>query len=84
MSHLIYCSCGEVIVKAIGSDTKIRAKILVCKEDAAFAVCKSCDSEVQVPLSLNEDMLKSLSSAASAEKPKHVALYVRTSRTKSS
>ena len=83
MSHLIHCSCGEVIVKAIGSDTKIRAKILVFKEDAAFAVCKSCDSEVQVPLSLNEDMLKSLSSA-SAEKPKHVALYVRTSRTKSS
>lgn len=83
MSHLIHCSCGEVIVKAIGSDTKIRAKILVFKEEAAFAVCKSCDSEVQVPLSLNEDMLKSLSSA-SAEKPKHVALYVRTSRTKSS
>jgi hypothetical protein len=73
MNHLIHCSCGEVIVKS-AVDTKIRAKILVFKDDGAFAVCKSCDQEIKVPLQIDTDLLKSMS--AVSEKL-HVPLYVR-------
>lgn len=73
MNHLIHCSCGEVIVKS-SVDTKIRAKILVFKDEGAFAVCKSCDQEVKVPLHIDSDLLKSM--AATSEKL-HVPLYVR-------
>jgi ribosomal protein S27E len=78
MTHLIHCSCGEVIVKSQGPDTKVRAKIVVFKDNAAFAVCKGCDSEVAIPLQLNEDLLKSMSAAP--EKSRHIPLYVRTRR----
>lgn len=83
MNHLIHCSCGEVIVKS-GSDTKIRSKILVCKDDGAYAVCKSCDAEVKVPLQLDTDLLKSMASADSSRT--YVPLYIRNLRspTKSS
>ena len=77
MNHIIHCPCGEVIVKSLGSDTKKRAKIVVFRDSTAFAVCKSCASEVQVPLQLNEDMMKSLASQP-VEKNKHVPLYIRT------
>jgi hypothetical protein len=79
MNHLINCSCGEVIVKALGSDTKIRAKILVFKDDAAFAVCKSCHAEVKVPLQINSELLKSMASNVE-ESVRHVPLYIRNFR----
>lgn len=79
MNHLINCSCGEVIVKSLGSDTKIRAKILVFKDDSAFAVCKSCDSEVKVPLQLDSGLLKSMASQEyeSKNSTRYVPLYIR-------
>jgi len=73
MKHLIHCVCGEVIVKS-SADTKIRAKILVFKDGGAFAVCKSCDQEVKVPLHIDVDLLKSMS--VNTEKT-HVPLYIR-------
>jgi len=77
MTHLVHCSCGEVIVKSLGPDTKVRAKVLVFKNDTAYAVCKSCDTEVEVPLQLNTEMLKSMSAP---EKSRNVPLYIRTPR----
>lgn len=77
MNHLIHCSCGEVIVKS-GADTKVRSKILVFKDDGAYAVCKSCDREVSVPLQLNADLLKSMASVDVAKS--HVPLYIRNFR----
>jgi len=69
MNHLIHCTCGEVIVKSTGSDTKVRAKIVVFKDNNAYAVCRGCDHEVKIPLQIDSVMLKSMSS--------HVPLYVR-------
>jgi hypothetical protein len=69
MNHLIFCPCGEVIVKSLDNDAKVRAKIIVFRDDTAFAVCKSCNKEVKIPLRLDTDLLKSLSS-------KRVPLYV--------
>lgn len=73
MNHVLTCTCGEVIVKSFSHDTKIRSKVLVVRDGAAFAVCKRCDAEVQVPLQLDTAMMKSLVS----EKPKHVPLYIK-------
>lgn len=78
MNHLIHCPCGEVIVKSLGPDTKIRAKILVFRDTTAYAVCKSCDSEVQVPLQINEEMMKSMASSPPSTEKAHVPLYIRT------
>jgi hypothetical protein len=44
------CTCSEVIVKSRGGDEVIRAKVVIIKEDRVFAVCKSCNTEVELPL----------------------------------
>ena len=77
MNHLIHCVCGEVIIKS-GADTKVRSKILVFKEDGAYAVCKSCDNEVRVPLHLDSDLLKSMAHTDSTKS--YVPLYIRNVR----
>ncbi len=80
MNHLISCTCGEVIVKSLDADTKVRAKIVVFRNMDAYAVCKSCNSEVKIPLRLDTDMLKSMS--VLEQKP--VRLYIRGAARKSS
>ena len=37
-------------MKSQGSVDKIRAKIVLVKDDGVYAVCKSCGVEVKVPL----------------------------------
>ncbi len=78
MNHLISCTCGEVIVKSLDADTKVRAKIVVFRDDQAYAVCKACSSEVKIPLRLDTDMLKSMS------EHRPVRLYIRDMTKKSS
>lgn len=78
MNHLISCTCGEVIIKSLDADTKVRAKIVVFRDDQAFAICKACSSEVKIPLRLDTDMLKSMS------EQRHVRLYIRDMTKKSS
>jgi ribosomal protein S27E len=46
----IVCKCSEIIMKSQGGETKIRSKVLVFKSGGAFAVCKSCGTEVKVPV----------------------------------
>ncbi len=72
MDNALCCTkCGEVIIKSIGDSTKIRAKILVVKSDQTYAICKGCDSEIPVPLRMDETMFKSLAKSAA------LRLYVR-------
>lgn len=73
MNHLISCQCGEVIVKSLDSDTKIRAKIVVFRDTEAYAVCKSCNTEIKIPLRLDMDMLKSMAN----KEPRSMRLYIR-------
>jgi len=73
MPHLVYCSCGEVIVKSSGVDTKVRSKIVVFKDNSAYAVCRGCDAEVRIPLQLDTELLKSMSSTV--DRP-HIPLYL--------
>jgi hypothetical protein len=44
------CKCSEVVMKSRGTDEVIRAKVLIVKGDQVFAVCKGCNTEVELPL----------------------------------
>ncbi len=58
MNHLLICKkCSEVILKSMGGESKIRSKVIVVRDDKVYAVCKGCDSEVQIPLSFNQNAL---------------------------
>jgi RNase P subunit RPR2 len=52
----IVCGCSEVIVKSHNGSVKLRSKILIFKGNDAFAVCKKCGTEVQVPVSIDKGM----------------------------
>ena len=72
MDNALCCArCGEVVIKSMGSSTKIRAKVLIIRDDQAFAICKGCDSEIPLPLAMDETMVKSLVNTAK------LRLYVR-------
>lgn len=59
MQRLLTCRCGEVIVKSANDKTKIHNKVIVFSDDRAFAVCKSCGAEIEVPMQLNKAELES-------------------------
>lgn len=54
MQRLLTCRCGEVIVKSVNAKTKIHNKVIVFSEGKAYAVCKSCGLENEIPMQLNE------------------------------
>lgn len=61
MRHEVTCKCGEVLLKSQNSTLKIRGKVFMIKEDGqAYTVCKSCGSEVQMPLELKKAVQPSL------------------------
>lgn len=65
MNHVLHCeNCNEVIVKSIGEEVKIRGKLLCFKKGLAFVVCKGCDAEIEVPVKLDQELVKSLVSTA--------------------
>lgn len=71
MDHILWCNCGEVIVKASPVETKIRGKVLVFRGLQGFAVCKGCGAEVKVPLLMDQAMIKSMTQGTK------VPLYVK-------
>jgi len=58
MQRLLTCRCGEVIVKSVNEKTKIHNKVIVFSSGKAFAVCKSCGAENEVPMQLDKRELK--------------------------
>ncbi len=61
MNHLLLCtSCNEVLVKHMGQQIKVRGKIILFKSDKAFTVCPGCHTEVQIPVSIDVPLAKSL------------------------
>lgn len=72
MDNALCCAhCGEIVIKSVGNETKIRSKVLVVRDDQVIAVCKGCSSEIPVPLQVDEEMVKSLA------KTSKLRLYVR-------
>ena len=55
MKHMVSCKCGEVLMKSQNDEIKIRGKIFLVKENGStFTVCKSCNTEVEVPLEVKK------------------------------
>ncbi len=60
MLHVLVCRCGEVLIKSVGADTKVRSKIIVFRDGQGYAVCKGCGVELPVPIKLDKmDLYKS-------------------------
>jgi len=59
ISAVLTCAhCSEVIIKSTSDGGgKVRgSKIILLKHDGVYAVCKSCDSEVRLPLVWTRDL----------------------------
>lgn len=70
MDALCCVKCGEIVLKSMADDSaKLRAKVLVFKDDGAFAICKGCGTELQVPIALDMKQMAQVS--------KSLRLYVR-------
>jgi len=71
MNQSLCCpDCGEVIIKSYNEGYKLRSKVTLIKSTGAFAICRGCDAEVQVPFCVDENIAKSLSTE------KKLKLYV--------
>lgn len=52
MTKSIVCRCSEIILKSANGVGKLRSRIVLMKSTGVYAVCKSCGTEVKVPLVL--------------------------------
>lgn len=50
--HLSCTKCGELLVKSLGNEVKVRGKVFIFRDNKSYTVCKGCGSEVQVPVLL--------------------------------
>lgn len=73
MNQALLCKCDTVLLKSVNDETKLRCKVLIFKGDKAFAVCKGCDTEIQVPLKIDEEMMKSMNTNAN----NNLKLYIK-------
>lgn len=64
MTFLACSTCDEVVIKGMDSEMKIRAKVIIVKDGAVMAVCKGCNTELQIPLKVDNDLAKSLAKKA--------------------
>ena len=61
MHNFLACEkCHEVVVKGFRDEVKVRAKVILIRDDKVLAVCKGCGSEIQVPLRYDQELAKSL------------------------
>jgi RNase P subunit RPR2 len=61
MSSFLACTnCHEVVVKSMNNEVKVRAKVILIRGNSTFAVCKGCDTELEVPLKFDLELAKSM------------------------
>lgn len=61
MSNFLACtSCHEVVVKSIDGEVKVRAKVILVRDGHTYAVCKGCNTELEIPLTYDSTLAKSL------------------------
>ena len=49
------CACGEIMVKSLEDTSKIRAKVTIVKGNQVFGICKGCNKEIALPLSIDAE-----------------------------
>ncbi len=59
-SFLACANCHEVVVKGLHEEVKVRAKVILVRDDKTYAVCKGCGEELEVPLRYDQDLAKAL------------------------
>ncbi len=63
MSNFLACTvCHEVVIKGIDREIKVRAKVILVRDDHTYAVCKGCGTELEIPFKFDTDLAKSLAS----------------------
>lgn len=59
---LVCVKCGELLIKNMGDSIKIRSKVLVFSStNECVAVCRGCKTEINLPLKVDLDVVKSMS-----------------------
>lgn len=70
MDALCCAKCGEIVLKSMADDSaKLRAKVIVFRDDSAFAICKGCGTELQIPVAIDTKQMAQIS--------KSLRLYIR-------
>jgi hypothetical protein len=46
------CLCGELLIKSTTDGLKIRGKLIIVEDGITKSVCKSCNAEVVLPISI--------------------------------
>jgi hypothetical protein len=49
----VRCLCGGVLSKSMGNDTGFFIKKLIIKDGNVLGVCKECNEEIALPLSVD-------------------------------
>lgn len=70
--HLSCTKCDATVIKSVNGELKIRSKVIVVRNGQTHAICKGCDSELRIPLVVDEGLFKSL--ANQKEEPR---LYLK-------
>lgn len=61
MNNFLACAnCHEVVVKSLRDEVKVRAKVIVVRDDSTYAICKGCGEEIKVPLKYDAELAKAL------------------------
>jgi ribosomal protein S27E len=61
VNEAIICNhCNEVVIKSMNGEAKLRSKVVIFRDDQAFAICKGCNSELPIPVKLDVGMMKSI------------------------
>jgi len=65
MSSFLACTnCHEVVVKSMNNEIKVRAKVILVRDDHTFAICKGCNAELEIPFSFDPELAKSLANTS--------------------
>jgi hypothetical protein len=51
----VLCTCNKIIAKSVDGVEKIHAKVWLKRGNRIFAVCKSCNGEVELPFTVVPD-----------------------------
>ena len=75
MDNALCCSrCNDVVLKSFSNgELKLRSKVIVFNESGAFAVCKGCNTEIPIPITLDTTLMKGIKDS------KKLRLYVKNS-----
>ena len=49
--------CSNILVKSLRGEVKIRGKVVILRDNQCVVVCKGCNAEVSISLSVDQEAL---------------------------